>query len=82
MTPKTEQIAARSRRIFAGAAALLVALTLLAHLPLRESDYVQDDHLAVERNDVAQRGRLAEILATSYWRKGRVAFGNAPRPFL
>ena len=40
-------------------------LTLLAYLPLRHGDYIQDDHLAVEHNRIVEAGSLGEILRTS-----------------
>jgi len=45
----------------------LALLVLVAHLPLRHSEYIQDDTLAVEKNRIVARGDLAEILSTSYW---------------
>jgi len=45
----------------------LALLVLVAHLPLRHSEYIQDDRLAVVKNQIVARGDLAEILSTSYW---------------
>jgi len=47
--------------------ALIAALASVAHLPLRNAGYVQDDHLAVESNPIVARGDLAEIFGTDYW---------------
>ncbi|MCP3902284.1 MAG: tetratricopeptide repeat protein [Planctomycetes bacterium] len=45
----------------------IVLLVVLAHLPLRHSEYIQDDHLAVEENVIVARGDLGEILGSTYW---------------
>ena len=46
---------------------VILVVVVVAHAPLRHSEYVQDDHLAVEQNEIVERGRLAEIFSTSYW---------------
>ena len=45
----------------------LIVLMLVAHFPLRTSDYIQDDHLAYEENAIVKRGDVGEILSTTYW---------------
>ncbi|HEX5045431.1 MAG TPA: tetratricopeptide repeat protein [Candidatus Polarisedimenticolaceae bacterium] len=47
------------------AAVLLCGALVLA--PLRHAAYIQDDHLAIERNPIVARGDLREILSTDYW---------------
>ncbi len=47
------------------AAVLLCGVLVLA--PLRHGEYIQDDHLAVEKNPIVARGDLGEILSTDYW---------------
>jgi len=42
-------------------------MTIVGLLPLRHSDYVQDDHIAVEQNVIVARGDLIEIFSSSYW---------------
>jgi len=60
--------AADPERQWAGlVVAVLVVLTLTAYLPVHRADWVQDDHLAVEKNPVVARGDLVEILTTHYW---------------
>jgi len=46
---------------------LVCLLVVIVHLPLRKSEYIQDDHLAVESNRIVQRGDLAEIFSSTYW---------------
>ena len=48
-------------------AVLAGLMILVAFLPLRHADYVQDDHLVVEQNAIVARGDPAEIFSTSYW---------------
>jgi tetratricopeptide (TPR) repeat protein len=50
---------------------IVVVLVLVAHSPLRHSEYIQDDHLAVEENPIVERGDFGEIFATSYWAGAR-----------
>jgi tetratricopeptide (TPR) repeat protein len=45
----------------------IILLTGLSHFPLRHSQYVQDDHLAIERNRIIEHGDVREIFSTSYW---------------
>ena len=52
-------------RRLALAAVLLSGVLALA--PLRHSEYIQDDHLAIEQNPIVARGDLGEILSTDYW---------------
>ena len=47
------------------AAVLLCGVLALA--PLRHAEYIQDDHLAIEKNPIVSRGDLGEILSTDYW---------------
>lgn len=47
--------------------AALVVLTLAAYLPVRNADWVQDDHVAVESNPIVRRGDPIEIFSTDYW---------------
>lgn len=64
---------------------LLAGLALLvatAHLPLRHGEYVQDDELAVERNEIVERGGLDEIFTTSYWEGARGADRTLYRPIV
>ena len=39
----------------------------LALMPVRRAEYIQDDHLAIEKNPIVERGDLGEILSTDYW---------------
>lgn len=50
---------------------LAIVLVAAAHAPLRHGEYVQDDHLAVEKNPIVERGNVAEIFSTSYWAGAR-----------
>ena len=59
---------------------LVLLLVPLAYMPLRHGDYVQDDHLAVERNPIVQRGDVAEIFSSSYWEGVRGADRSLYRP--
>lgn len=43
-------------------------MVLLAHAPVLTAGYVQDDHVAIEANPVVARGRLGEIVTSSYWK--------------
>ena len=47
--------------------AALLVLIVVAHLPLRNAEYIQDDHVAIEQNPIVARGDVGEIFATSYW---------------
>lgn len=58
------------------AATAILALALVAHLPILRAGYVQDDAIAIEKNPVAIRGDLGEILSSSYW-KGSEGDDNA-----
>jgi len=58
----------------------LLLLLLLAFLPLWQSDYIQDDHLAVESNPIVARGDLSEIFSTSYWEGASGEDGTLYRP--
>lgn len=49
------------------ALAAVVVSGVLALSPLRHSAYIQDDHLAIEKNAIVARGDLREILSTDYW---------------
>jgi hypothetical protein len=53
------------------AAGVIVLATLVAHAPLGRASYVQDDHLAVERNEAVARGDLDAIFLGSYWEGAR-----------
>ncbi len=59
---------------------LLLLLTTAAFLPVRRSEYIQDDHLAVEENEIAARGDLSEIFGTDYWAGASGADGSLYRP--
>ncbi len=62
---------------------VLVAIVLLAgsaHLPLRHSGYVQDDHVAVENNPIVARGDVVEIFTTDYWAGASGADRSLYRP--
>jgi tetratricopeptide (TPR) repeat protein len=59
---------------------LVLLLVPLAYIPLRHGDYVQDDHLAIERNPIVQRGDVAEIISSSYWEGVRGADRSLYRP--
>jgi len=64
----------------ARAAALLAAAVLLTHLPLLSAAYVQDDHVAVEDNDVVAHGDLATIFGAGYWDATRGGDRSLYRP--
>lgn len=73
--------ASRSDRIAVTAiVAAIVLLAATAHLPLRRSDYIQDDRLAVEANPIVARGNLREIFATTYWEGAEGADESLYRP--
>jgi protein O-mannosyl-transferase len=52
-------------------AAAIVLAAVAAHTPLYRADYVQDDHLAVEKNAVVARGDVVAIVSGSYWEGAR-----------
>lgn len=60
----------------------LALLIVVAHLPLRHAEYVQDDELAVERNRVVEHGGIEEIFSTSYWEGARGADRTLFRPIV
>jgi tetratricopeptide (TPR) repeat protein len=69
------------RRVGAwGAAGLALLLTAVTFLPLRHAGYIQDDHLAVEQNEIVARGDLAEIFGSYYWAGARGADKSLYRP--
>ena len=59
------------------AAAVLAAAILLSHLPLLTAGYVQDDHVAVETNDIVASGDLAAIWGAGYWDATRGGTGRS-----
>ena len=63
----SDSIASLNRRVTAATVMLVCLLVAIAHAPLRHSEYIQDDHLAVEENLIVGRGDLLEIFSTSYW---------------
>jgi len=62
------------------AAAVLGAAVLLSHLPLLTAGYVQDDHVAVEANDIVASGDAARILGSGYWDATRGGDRSLYRP--
>jgi tetratricopeptide (TPR) repeat protein len=64
-------LALDQRRLVWATALVILVLVLVAHMPLRHSGYVQDDHVAVEQNPIVERGDLGEIFSTSYWAGAR-----------
>jgi Flp pilus assembly protein TadD len=49
------------------AACVLAAAVLVTHLPLLDSGYVQDDHVAIEGNAIVEAGSVSAILGAPYW---------------
>jgi len=62
------------------AAAVLAAAVLLSHLPLLTARYVQDDHVAVETNDIVASGSAAAIWGAGYWDATRGGDRSLYRP--
>lgn len=62
-----DSIASLNRRVTIATIVLVCLLVAIAHAPLRHSEYIQDDHLAVEDNIIVERGDVLEIFSTSYW---------------
>lgn len=46
---------------------VLVVLAVAAYFPVWTAEYIQDDHIAVEKNAIVERGDLREIFTTDYW---------------
>jgi tetratricopeptide (TPR) repeat protein len=64
---RADSIASLNRRVTIATVLLVCLLVAIAHAPLRHSEYIQDDHLAVEENLIVERGDILEIFSTSYW---------------
>jgi tetratricopeptide (TPR) repeat protein len=74
-------LAAFLRRVGAsGAVVLALLLAAAAFLPLRHAGYIQDDHLAVEKNPVVARGDLVEMFDSYYWAGAQGADKSLYRP--
>lgn len=59
---------------------VLILVTVAAYSPVRNADYIQDDHLAVEENRIVQNGNLAEIFSSHYWEGASGADRSLYRP--
>jgi tetratricopeptide (TPR) repeat protein len=62
-------------------AGLVAAAAILAYSPIFGGKYIQDDHLAIEDNEIVARGHVGEIFSTSYWEGARGNDRTLYRPF-
>ena len=62
------------------AAAVLAAAVVLTHRPLLAAGYVQDDHVAVEGNELVLSGSAAAIVGAGYWDAARGGDRSLYRP--
>ena len=59
---------ARRNRLLQVTSVAILLLGLLAYAPALRFEYAQDAHIAVEHNPVVQRGDVAEIFGSDYWK--------------
>ena len=67
--PKTQDHNTPSppRWFYFAVSALVLLIGVTAFSPLRQADFIQDDHPIVQRNPIVHRGDPVEILSSGWW---------------
>jgi Flp pilus assembly protein TadD len=65
--PRDQEKSGTARWVLLAASLLAVLLGATALAPLRQAEFIQDDHPIVELNPIVHRGNPAEILTSGWW---------------